>query len=148
MGNGAEVGAKSRPPVSHILETSLYVSALGTAKTFYGRVFGFIPMFENERMCAMEVPGSAVLLLFLRDGSMQPSAVPGGIVPPHGGRGALHLCFAIPVASLDAWIAHLTAELVRVESKVTWKYGGTSIYFRDPDGNSIEIATPGLWTNY
>jgi catechol 2,3-dioxygenase-like lactoylglutathione lyase family enzyme len=137
-----------RPPVSHILETSLYVAELETAKQFYQRIFGFDPIFENERMCALEVPGSAVLLLFLRDHSLHPTDIPGGTVPPHGGHGALHICFAIPKPSLDAWLAHLAAESVSIESRVTWKYGGTSIYFRDPDGHSVEIATPGLWANY
>jgi catechol 2,3-dioxygenase-like lactoylglutathione lyase family enzyme len=26
--------------------------------------------------------------------------------------------------------------------------GGTSLYFRDPDGHLLELATPGLWTIY
>jgi catechol 2,3-dioxygenase-like lactoylglutathione lyase family enzyme/GNAT superfamily N-acetyltransferase len=138
----------ARPQVSHVLETSLYVSDLETSKQFYARIFGFSLMFENERMCAMEVPGSAVLLLFLHNASMHPGHVPGGIVPPHDGTGALHVCFAIPMASLDSWVSHLAAESVGIESTVTWPYGGTSLYFRDPDGHSVEIATPGLWKNY
>jgi len=137
-----------QPPVSHILETSLYVSELAPSKEFYQRIFGFVPVFENDRMCALAVPGSAVLLLFLRDRSLQPSEAPGGTIPPHGGHGALHVCFAIPRPSLDDWLAHLAAENVGIESKVTWKYGGTSVYFRDPDGHSVEVATPGLWKNY
>jgi catechol-2,3-dioxygenase len=138
----------ARPPVSHVLETSLYVSGLETSKQFYARIFGFVPMFENERMCAMEVPGSAVLLLFLHNASLQPGHVPGGTVPPHNGTGALHVCFAIPMASLASWVSHLAAESVGIESTVTWPYGGTSLYFRDPDRHSVEIATPGLWKNY
>jgi len=144
----ANLEPSSPPPVSHILETALYVAELEASKQFYRRIFGFAPIFENERMCAMEVPGSAVLLLFLHDRSLLPSAIPGGIVPPHGGQGALHVCFAIPKPSLDAWLAHLAAERVSIESQVTWRYGGVSIYFRDPDGHSVEIATPGLWANY
>src|SRR6266702_2021059 len=26
--------------------------------------------------------------------------------------------------------------------------GGSSIYFRDPDNHSVELATPGLWSIY
>ncbi|HWQ03343.1 MAG TPA: glyoxalase, partial [Candidatus Nitrosotenuis sp.] len=26
--------------------------------------------------------------------------------------------------------------------------GGRSIYFRDPDGHSLELVTPGVWPNY
>ena len=37
---------------------------------------------------------------------------------------------------------------IEVESRVNWARGGTSLYFRDPDGNSLEVATPGLWPNH
>ena len=26
--------------------------------------------------------------------------------------------------------------------------GGSSLYVRDPDGRSVELATPGIWPNY
>ena len=29
-----------------------------------------------------------------------------------------------------------------------WPRGGESLYFRDPDGHLVELATPGLWANY
>ncbi|MGH7057143.1 MAG: VOC family protein, partial [Acetobacteraceae bacterium] len=60
----------------------------------------------------------------------------------------LHLCFAIDAADLARWISHLGAMGITVESRVTWPRGGTSLYLRDPDGNSLELATPGLWPNY
>jgi catechol 2,3-dioxygenase-like lactoylglutathione lyase family enzyme len=31
---------------------------------------------------------------------------------------------------------------------VGWPRGGRSVYFRDPDGHSVELATPGLWETY
>jgi catechol 2,3-dioxygenase-like lactoylglutathione lyase family enzyme len=52
------------------------------------------------------------------------------------------------VGELGAWSAHLEAQNVAVESRITWPRGGTSLYFRDPDGHSIEVATPGLWPSY
>jgi hypothetical protein len=93
-------------------------------------------------MCALQIPASAVLLLFKHDGSFQPSHVPGGIIPPHGGNGALHLCFAVPLASLDEWTAHLQEQSVELESRVRQTFGGVSLYFRDLDGHSVEVATP------
>jgi catechol 2,3-dioxygenase-like lactoylglutathione lyase family enzyme len=36
---------------------------------------------------------------------------------------------------------------IAIESRITWARGGTSLYFRDPDGHSLEVATPGLWPN-
>jgi catechol 2,3-dioxygenase-like lactoylglutathione lyase family enzyme len=34
---------------------------------------------------------------------------------------------------------------VEIEAEVTWPSGGQSIYFRDPAGNSVELATPQTW---
>ncbi len=136
------------PRLGHILETALYVADLGVSHDFYARVLGFEQFLRDERMCAMGVPGAGVLLLFARGGSATPSETPQGTIPAHDGRGTLHLAFAIPKGELDAWDAHLAAEGVDVESRITWPRGGTSLYFRDPDGHSVEVATPGLWPNF
>ena len=135
------------PRISGVLETSLYVDDLDRAQAFYARIFGFETFVHDGRMCAMGVPGSQVLLLFKRGGTDAPAPTPGGVIPPHHGKGALHLCFAIPFSELAAWEGHLRAENIAIESRVTWPRGGTSLYFRDPDGHSIEVATPGLWPN-
>ena len=37
---------------------------------------------------------------------------------------------------------------IAVESVVKWEFGGRSAYFRDPDGNLLELATPGIWPIY
>ncbi len=136
------------PRLSGVLETALYVADLGRSRTFYERVFGFQPMLADHRMVALAVPGEAVLLLFRRGGSAQPSETPFGTIPAHDGQGTLHLAFRIPVASLGDWERHLVAQGVEIESRITWERGGTSLYLRDPDGHSIEVATPGLWANY
>jgi catechol 2,3-dioxygenase-like lactoylglutathione lyase family enzyme len=136
------------PMIGHLLETSLYVADLSRSKAFYQKIFGFAALLEDHRMCALQIPSSGVLLLFKQDGSLHPSRTPGGVIPPHGGSGALHLCFAIPLASLDDWTAHLERQAVALESRVTQTFGGISLYFRDPDGHSVEVATPGLWANY
>ena len=81
-------------------------------------------------------------------GSVQPSTTPAGTIPAHDGRGTLHLAFAIPRNALDAWAAHLARERIAIESRITWPAGGTSVYFRDPDQHSVELATPGLWPSY
>jgi catechol 2,3-dioxygenase-like lactoylglutathione lyase family enzyme len=134
------------PPITGILETSLYVADLARARQFYVSLFGFEPMLEDERMCGLSVAGRQVLLLFRRGGSDQPNAVPGGgIVPPHDGAGQLHLAFSIPPDALEAWRDRLGHAGIPIESTVRAPRGGTSLYFRDPDGHLIELATPGLW---
>ena len=37
---------------------------------------------------------------------------------------------------------------IAIESTVKWARGGQIFYFRDPDGNLLELATPGLWSTY
>ena len=136
------------PRLSHILETALYVKDLGTSGDFYERVLGFEDLLRDERMRAMGVPGGGVLLLFVLGGSAAPSVTPVGTIPEHDGRGVLHLAFAIPKGELEAWDTHLAQQQVAIESRITWPRGGTSLYFRDPDGHSVEVATPGLWPSY
>lgn len=135
------------PRISHVLETSLYVADLDRSQRFYEGLFGFPCAFRNSRMCALEVPGGQMLLLFRQGGSVQPSRMPQGVVPAHDGTGNLHLAFAIPQRALDEWADHLARSGVAVESRIAWPQGGISLYFRDPDGHSLEVATPGLWPN-
>jgi catechol 2,3-dioxygenase-like lactoylglutathione lyase family enzyme len=135
------------PRLSQVLETSLYVEDPARSRAFYERVLGFAAVFEDARMCAMEVPGEQILLLFRHGMTDRPAPVPGGVIPPHHGRGALHLAFAIPSHEVGAWQEHLLREEVSLESRVDWPKGGISLYFRDPDGHSLEVATPGLWPN-
>ena len=135
------------PRVSQILETSLYVDDLERSRSFYEIVFGFVTIFHDARMCAMEVPGEQVLLLFRHGMTNEPAPGPSGFIPPHHGRGALHLAFAIPLRELGAWEEHLVQWDITIESRLSWPSGGTSLYFRDPDGHSLEVATPGLWPN-
>ncbi|HTW25986.1 MAG TPA: VOC family protein [Acetobacteraceae bacterium] len=135
------------PRISHVLETSLYVGDLDRSAAFYGALFGFGEFMRDHRMAALEIPGGQVLLLFRRGASLQASPTPGGDIPPHDGHGSLHLCFAIPAQALDPWEEFLAGHGVAVESRVVWPSGAVSLYFRDPDGHSLELATPGLWPN-
>lgn len=139
---------QSDPRVTAILETALYVDDLGRSICFYETVFGFPRLFADERMCAFDVAGCQVLLLFRRGASNQPSVLPGGAIPPHDAEGAIHFAFAIPPEELEAWRARLKECAVSVESEVRWHRGGVSVYFRDPDGHLGELATPGLWATY
>lgn len=141
-------GPPGAPGLSRILETAVYVDDLARARDFYDGVLGASTLLESERMVALGVSDQSVLLLFQRGATGEPLRTPGGVVPPHGAEGVQHLAFAIPGAAVDAWRDRLTAAGVAVESEVTWPLGGTSIYFRDPDGHSVELATPGLWSIY
>ena len=116
---------------------------------FYRELFGFEVMLDAERLASLSVRPGQVLLLFRRGGSLDDIPLPGGIVP--GGmdaEGRGHMAFAIAAEALEPWREWLQQNAVAVESTVVWERGGTSLYFRDPDGNLLELATPGVWANY
>ncbi len=146
--SGGAAAARAAPRVTGQLESSLYVADLDRSRAFYEEVFGFETLLQEDRMVGLAVPGGSMLLLFRRGGSVEASVMPGGTIPPHDGQGTLHLCFAIPLAELGTWERHLAAVGVAIESRVTQSFGGQSLYFRDPDGHSLEIAGPGLWATY
>jgi len=135
------------PPFNRILESSLYVGSLEHSAEFYRRVFGLEVMLRDERMCALALPGRQVLLLFRRGGSTQPSDTPFGIIPPHDASGSQHLCFSITHETFVPWRNHLRSLDIIIDSELVQPHGGSSLYFRDPDGHSIEVGTAGLWTN-
>ncbi|GLK75541.1 lactoylglutathione lyase [Methylopila jiangsuensis] len=136
------------PPVSGVLETALYVADLVRAARFYDRLFGFPKLFADARLIAYDVGGRSVLLLFAEGAAEDDQTLPGGVIPGHDGRGGAHMAFAIAAEDLSGWNAALERDHVAVEGRVQWPRGGVSLYFRDPDGNLLELATPGLWTSY
>jgi catechol 2,3-dioxygenase-like lactoylglutathione lyase family enzyme len=140
--------APGGPALRGVLETALYVEDLARSRGFYAGLFGLPVMVGDDRFCAFDVAGRDVLLLFRKGGTPEPVATPGGVIPAHDGEGRLHLAFAVDREELDLWEARLREQGVEVESRVTWRRGGRSIYFRDPDGHLLELATPGLWANY
>jgi catechol-2,3-dioxygenase len=135
------------PRVRRILETALYCDDLPLTRAFYQRLLGTTPMLEGDRLVAFDAGGSTVLLLFKR-GQATPLQTDGGLVPGHDGTGPVHVAFAIDRDQLAEWETRLAALDIAIESRVTWERGGESLYFRDPDGRSVELATPGLWPTY
>jgi catechol 2,3-dioxygenase-like lactoylglutathione lyase family enzyme len=135
-------------PSSAILETALSVQDLARATAFYADLFGYRVMRSDERLCAFDIGGEQVLLLFLRGSDPQGTVLPFGFIPPHGTTGVSHIGFRIPAESLAAWKARLGERGIKIESEFQWPEGGTSIYFRDPDHHLLELITPGVWPNY
>jgi catechol 2,3-dioxygenase-like lactoylglutathione lyase family enzyme len=145
------IGYMSEPKASELrlLETALYLDEVGLEARFYQDLFGFrLLSGSTERdavFAALEVPGQAVLLFFKKGANAQPVDTGRGMIPIHGGEGSLHLALAIPTDSYQSWKTKLVARNIKVESEIHWPRGGRSLYFRDPEGNLVELATPGLW---
>lgn len=133
------------PGIRRVLETCLYVDDMERARRFYEEVIGLEPGISDERITAYRA-GDTMLLLFTRGGTREPVKLPTGTIPPHDGHGPAHFAFSIRADSLEAWRDHLEANGVSVISTVKWPdANSTSLYFHDPDGHVVELATPGLW---
>ncbi|MDO9707414.1 VOC family protein [Paracraurococcus lichenis] len=133
------------PPLAGVLETALYVDDMARARAFYEGAMGLSPMFADERLTAYPVGGRSALLLFLRGSTVETVHLPGGTIPPHDGHGPVHCALAVAAADLPGWEARLAAQGIAIEGRTHWPRGSISLYFRDPDGHLMELATPGLW---
>ena len=132
-------------PFAGILESSLYADDLVAAEHFYGDLLGLEQVAQVEGRHVFFRCGKGMLLIFSADATREPPTNPDMPVPPHGSRGPGHLCFAVPEAGIDGWVARLKAADVAIEADFRWPGGARSIYFRDPAGNSLECADPKLW---
>ena len=132
--------APARPPLRHVLETVLYVDDLDTAARFYGGVLGLAEASRKPGVFVFYRLDGQMLLLF------DPAAAERSVaVPPHGARGPGHVAFAVADAELETWTRHLVTHGVEIEAELDWPNGGRSFYFRDPAGNSLELAAPRIW---
>ncbi len=136
------------PKLDRVLETCLYVDDLDRAGRFYEQVLELKALTSDARFRAYDVGGNSVLLLFRRGFTLETVRMPGGTIPPHDGHGPLHMAFAISADELPAWEKRLGEHGIAIEGRTDWSRGGHSIYFRDPDGHLLELATPGLWAIY
>lgn len=138
------------PELLGTLETALYADDLDAATAFWRDVMGLEPFQtvpgRHVFFRVTETPRPQVLLIFRPDATENPPAPDAKLpVPPHGARGPGHFCLAAAADTLDDWRAHLETCNVAIEADFRWPNGARSIYFRDPAGNSIEIADPSIW---
>ena len=133
------------PKLDRVIETCLYVDDLERAVRFYGEVLGLATLTRDARFHAYDVGRQSVLLLFKRGATLETVQLRGGTIPPHDGHGPLHIAFAIAAEALPDGEEKLGRNGVAIEGRTDWPRGGRSIYFRDPDGHLLELATPGLW---
>ena len=137
---------RARPKVARVLESCLSVTDLDAAEEFYEDVIGLQKYArEDGRHVFFRCGDSMVLIFNPEKTSRVPTTVAGAAVPMHGTVGVGHLAFAVNEHDIPAWRSHLHNSGVAIESEVHWPQGGTSLYIRDPAGNSIELASPRIW---
>ena len=127
-------------PIDRVLETILYVDDLDAARTFYQDVLGFELYSQKEGVFVFFKCGQGMVLLFDPEAAANNTSI-----PAHGAKGPGHACFAVAEADLAAWRERLISQGVAIEQDVEWPSGAHSFYFRDPAGNSLELATPKIW---
>ena len=132
--------------IGGVLETCLYAGDLDAAERFYVALLG-LELFTREpgRHVFMRCGAGMLLVFDPARTSTEPGEVRGVAVPAHGARGAGHVCFRIAADALDAWRERLESAGVVIEAEIVWPRGGTSIYVRDPAGNSVELAPAKIW---
>lgn len=121
--------------ISGVAEVALYVADLERATAFYTEVLG-LPLtaaFGEARF--LQTGPNSTLILFTIEGIEKRVSV----IPSHGARGDQHVALAVLSAEMDAWRQRLRAHGVEIEHEQDWSQGTHSIYFRDPDNNSLEL---------
>jgi catechol 2,3-dioxygenase-like lactoylglutathione lyase family enzyme len=136
------------PRLNGILETAIHTEDMERSRAFYVDVLGLELMYNDDRLSAYAVAEHDVLLVFRKGETAQTVTLPSGTIPGHGGDGALHVAFAVGKDELSRWETHLASRGLTIEGRNSWSSGSRSIYFRDPDGHLLELATPGLWPVY
>ncbi len=127
--------------INQILETALYVTDIDESERFYRTLFELATYSKSGNRHVFFRVGESMLLLFNPEETRQP----GSAAATHGAVGEGHAAFTIAHKDLDFWRMRLAELNIPIEIEHQWPEGGRSIYFRDPSGNSLELATPDVW---
>lgn len=133
------------PPLIGTLESALYAEDLDAATHFWTQIIGLELITHQPNRHAFFRIGAQVLLVFDPKATMTPNPDAPLCLPAHGTYGPGHFCIGADASAIDAWQNYLENQGVQIEKIIDWPQGGRSIYFRDPAGNSIEIADPAIW---
>jgi catechol 2,3-dioxygenase-like lactoylglutathione lyase family enzyme len=129
-----------------VLESCMYATDLDAAERFYTDVMGLEKYAREDGRHVFFRCGQGMVLIFNPEHTTTVRTSIGGVpLPFHGTSGSAHLAFAVRESGIPAWRSHLGRCGVEIESEVHWPQGGTSLYVRDPAGNSIELAESSIW---
>ena len=120
-------------PVTGVSELVLEVVDLAAAEAFYAGVLG-LPVVERwpKREAIWLMAGDRT-----RIGLWKPQ------IGLHGGRGGLHVHFAMQIAEedFDAAVERLRERGQEVKTMTFGEHHGRAAYVDDPDGNVVELWT-------
>lgn len=126
---------KAAIAVDHLDHLVLTVADVAATQAFYARVMGLRPAAFGQGRHALHF-GNQKINLHQAGKEFEPKA-------RRATAGSGDLCFIV-TTPLDRVIAHLAHEGVEIEAGPVDKTGAVgplrSVYFRDPDGNLIELS--------
>ena len=130
--------------VERIDHVVLRVRELTRSEAFYGQVLGCVVVRRREHLGLVHLrAGASMIDLISLDGTLGRR---GGRGPGSEGRNVDHLCLRIEPFDETALVAHLAAHGVPVLGPAEVNFGaegdGLSLYFKDPDGNTVELKGP------
>lgn len=119
--------------IKAISYTVVIVRDMAAMRDFYEQVLGFsLTRALSENWLEYKI-GSTILAL------SAPGFTANDLQTPQG-NGAMQLAFEVDVASVDACAAELTDNGIPILAPPTNQpFGHRTLFFRDPDGNLIEI---------
>lgn len=123
--------------IQGIAEAMLYVSDLDRATQFYTTVLD-LPLtaaFDEARF--LQTGRDSTLILFNAEGIRRRRSA----IPSRGAAGEGHVALAVLAGEIDAWRERLESNGVVIEHEQAWSLGSRSLYFRDPDHNSLELIS-------
>ena len=134
------------PKIATLVETSLYVANLEQSARFYTKVLGLEIESQLKGRHIFLIAGQSMLLLFDPKYLKHEHHEEGEkALPQIYELGKTHIAFEIDPKNYDEWKETIRNNGVAIEAEKTWQKGNRSIYFRDPDGNVVELIEPGSW---
>ncbi|MCA6078585.1 VOC family protein [Fulvivirga sedimenti] len=126
--------------IKGIKETCLYIHDLDSAKTFYHDTLGFPVIHHEPGKHIFFRAGRSVLLCFNPVDSRTKKSP-----PPHYADGPQHLAFEVSPADYDLLKNEFQQKGIQIIDQLVWGSGQESFYFKDPEGNVLEIVPEGVW---
>jgi catechol 2,3-dioxygenase-like lactoylglutathione lyase family enzyme len=124
----------------HIKETCIYIHDIDRTRDFYHGKLGLEVILSEAEKHIFFRAGSSVLLCFISSYTKTQEST-----PPHGASGNVHFAFEINGNEYAEAKNEVIQKGIIIEHEHEWKDKLQSFYFRDPDGNLVEIAQKGIW---
>ena len=123
-----------------IKETCIYIHDLKKVRVFYTEVLELPVIHYLPDKHLFLRAGDSVLLLFNPADSKTKTSP-----PPHYGGGQQHFAFEVKKTEYQRVKDTIMAKGIPIIDQVQWK-NGESFYFKDPEGNVLEILPDsGIW---